>query len=125
MLRVLWQKWNVDTFGMWQVLGKFPEIKNLVKTKYEIENAQNLIWSTNLLLTTKGILAWQYFTRFVFVFLSAVMFTYLGWLLSVGFVRFAHIPSTQQSTSDVNITASQNQNKSCLHWQANPFLGKS
>jgi hypothetical protein len=57
MLRVLWQKWNVDTFGMWQVLGKFPEIKNLVKTKYEIENAQNLIWSTNLLLTTKGILA--------------------------------------------------------------------
>jgi hypothetical protein len=42
---------------MWQVRGKFPESKNLVKTKYEIENAQNLIWSTNLLLTTKGILA--------------------------------------------------------------------
>ncbi len=74
MLRVLWRIWNVDVFGMWQVWGKFPQSKNLVKTKYEIENAQNLIWSTNLLLTTKGILAWQSFTRFVFDFFGCSVY---------------------------------------------------
>ena len=42
-------------FGL--VQGQFTAYYNLVNTKYEIENAQNLIWSTNLLLTTKGILA--------------------------------------------------------------------
>jgi hypothetical protein len=42
-------------FGL--VQGQFTHYYNLVNTKYEIENAQNLIWSTNLLLTTKGILA--------------------------------------------------------------------
>jgi len=72
------------------------------------------------------------FHSICFGFLSAVVFTYLGRLLgggnvrllSVGNVRFAHIPSTQQSSSDVNTTASKNPNKSWLHWQANPFLGK-
>jgi hypothetical protein len=64
------------------------------------------------------------FHSIYFWFFSAVVFTYLGQLLSVGNVRFAHIPSTQQLSSDVNTTASKKQNKSCLHWQANPFLGK-
>jgi hypothetical protein len=42
-------------FGL--VQGQISECYNYVKYKYEIENAQNLIWSANLLLTTKGILA--------------------------------------------------------------------
>jgi hypothetical protein len=42
-------------FGL--VQGQISECYNYVKNKYETENAQNLIWSTNLLITTKGILA--------------------------------------------------------------------
>jgi hypothetical protein len=41
------------------------------------------------------------------LFFLAVVFTYLGQLLSVGNVRFAHIPSTQQLSLDVNTTASK------------------
>ena len=59
-------------FGL--VQGLISECYNYVKTKYEIENAQNLIWSTNLLLTTKGILAWQSFTRFVFDFFGCSVY---------------------------------------------------